>query len=89
MRNRNAQTKLRNLHATALTIAAIGALVLPAASAGASPAPDPSPRTPSAAVGVADTLHQLQQGYRTAPFEQKLRIHTAIALVVNTGEVAL
>lgn len=89
MRNRNVQARVRNLRATASIIAAAGALALPTASAGASPAPDPSPLTASAAVGAADTLHQLQQAYRTAPVEQKLRIHNAIVLVVNTMDAAL
>lgn len=88
MTNRNVQTKLRNRYAAALTIAATGVLALPMASAGASPVPEPTPRTSSASVGVADSLHQLQQAYRTAPFEQKLRIHAEIVLVLNAGAAA-
>ncbi|HET8988712.1 MAG TPA: hypothetical protein VFN43_09400 [Humibacillus sp.] len=88
MRNRNVQAKVSSLRATVI-IAAAGALALPAAWAGASPVPDPSPRTSSAAVGAADALDQLQEAYRTAPVEQRLRLHNAIVLVVNTGKAAL
>jgi hypothetical protein len=78
----------RLLTATLGTVTLALAALAPA-SAGASPMPDPSTRSSSAAISTADALYQLRRAYRTAPVEQKLRIHNAIVLVVNTADAAL
>lgn len=74
---------------TTLGIVTLTVVALAPSSAGASPAPDPSSHTSPAAVSTASALHQLQGAYRKAPVEQKMRIHNAIALIINTGHAAL
>lgn len=83
------QSTARPLRRALFTVAAVGALALPAGSAGASPAPEPPPRAPANSVTVQEAVDELLQAYWSAPLAQKLGIHEEILLVVATGQPTL
>ncbi|MGO4596109.1 hypothetical protein [Terrabacter sp. 2RAF25] len=89
MTHHDSQPIARILHRALFTIAAVGTLAVPGASAVASPAPDPPPRPQTSTVTVPEAVDGLLQAYRSAPLAQKLGIHEEILLAVATGMPAL
>ncbi|MHA3834785.1 hypothetical protein ACXR8F_03575 [Terrabacter sp. AAH1] len=88
MTNNSLHSVPRCLRTATSVVAACVALTVPAASAGASPAPDPHPAN-SSHLSTRDAVDHLRQAYRQAPLAQKLGVHEEIALLLATEKAAL